>query len=285
MLIHQFAEMADEVLKEGFRRDMLRQALREFRESSVAFDFQDVTPIPDDEWRDLQGFTIELMNNDMFDTPYPACALCYQADDFDRMIMISKFDRKEFFGKASGDYEVVYGERTRAGNIPISIISAGIYVGYPPKDVLEYLPGKNKASIVIRDIHYIDAGVQASFSQKEFANGMAEQIFQNIAALLGLLNARGVTLVDQPAPEKLNKARARKGLHPISASKKVLIRVGDRRVSVSGHSGSHASPRMHWRRGHVRRLESGKIVKVRPHLVGNIGQAAKPDYSVVRVSP
>ena len=36
------------------------------------------------------------------------------------------------------------------------------------------------------------------------------------------------------------------------------------------HGGTHASPRMHDRRGHLRRLRSGKNVWVKPHKVGDV---------------
>jgi Protein of unknown function (DUF2786) len=43
--------------------------------------------------------------------------------------------------------------------------------------------------------------------------------------------------------------------------------------------GTHASPRLHWRRGHIRRLPSGECTQVRPCLVGHksLGQIEK-DY-------
>jgi hypothetical protein len=34
--------------------------------------------------------------------------------------------------------------------------------------------------------------------------------------------------------------------------------------------GTHASPRLHERRGHLRRMRSGKEVWVKPHKVGNV---------------
>lgn len=43
--------------------------------------------------------------------------------------------------------------------------------------------------------------------------------------------------------------------------------------------GSHASPRLHWRRGHVRRYGTGTQAWVRPHLVGSVeGGVILHDY-------
>lgn len=290
MLIHQFAEMVEEVLT-GEVKDSMLASFRLASKAAVVFDFQDVTAIPDEEWSSLQGFTIDLMRNGVFQAPYRNCVLSYQADDSDRIIIISDGKLIQGMFDGVGDYEVLYGERLRMSKTPIVIASAVVFLGDVPEHSAANLPNEPRNGLPVigmRKIHYAHGNIGPA--EIEDANlpiwkQLLNQIFQNCAALFGLLNSRGVTLLDEPAPERLNKARARKGLHPIVASKKVVIRVGDRRVSVSGETGGHASPRMHWRRGHVRRLESGKIVKVRPHLVGNIGQAAKPDYSVVRVLP
>lgn len=70
------------------------------------------------------------------------------------------------------------------------------------------------------------------------------------------------------APERLNKARLKKGRVPLSAFHKVTL-PGKPAGGVSGE-GHHASPRMHWRRGHYRTLSWGQVVPVSPCLVGVI---------------
>lgn len=47
--------------------------------------------------------------------------------------------------------------------------------------------------------------------------------------------------------------------------------------------GTHASPRLHWRRGHIRHLRSGRKVPVRPTLVGLAERGfIDKDYAVSR---
>ena len=89
-----------------------------------------------------------------------------------------------------------------------------------------------------------------------------------------------------PAPEKLNRKRAKKGRVPLFEYK-VLDIVADvlspPKETTHEHSsmGHHASPRMHSRRGHVRKLASGKATWVRNAIVGkpSRGQIIK-EYAV-----
>lgn len=94
-----------------------------------------------------------------------------------------------------------------------------------------------------------------------------------------LLLSRDVHHRVEPAPVKLNKHRARKGKSPIPERHFITIRPGAvHRAKGDGH-GTHASPRTHWRRGHVRRLATGKITAVAPCIV-NGADAALPTYRV-----
>lgn len=88
-----------------------------------------------------------------------------------------------------------------------------------------------------------------------------------------------------PAPVKLNKKRAKKGRVPMYEYK-VLDIVADilhaPTSAVMPHQGgTHASPRMHKRRGHIRRLASGRTTWVRNMIIGKPGAGAvEKEYSV-----
>jgi len=87
-----------------------------------------------------------------------------------------------------------------------------------------------------------------------------------------------------PAPTKLNKKRVKRDRPPLYEYK-VLDIVADVMAPVQAskphQGGSHASPRMHKRRGHIRRLTSGKNTWVRNTIVGKPrrGEVIK-DYAV-----
>lgn len=88
-----------------------------------------------------------------------------------------------------------------------------------------------------------------------------------------------------PSPVKLNKKRAKRGKPPLYEYKVLDIVAdvlqGPVSASKPHQGGSHASPRMHKRRGHVRRLTSGKQTWVRNAIIGkpSRGQVIK-DYAV-----
>ncbi len=87
---------------------------------------------------------------------------------------------------------------------------------------------------------------------------------------IGCLNADGIVQTEQKEPKFTNKQRAAKGKPPLFGYTLVDIDTSAIKMpGMRGAGGSHASPRLHWRRGHVRRYASGKISMVRPCLVGD----------------
>jgi len=97
-----------------------------------------------------------------------------------------------------------------------------------------------------------------------------------------VINCANVTPADIEAPAALNKKRKANGKQPFF-SYKVLQLADERRESGArdGSGGQHASPRMHLRRGHLRRLES-KSIWVRPTMVNAESKrgAVFKDYAV-----
>lgn len=81
---------------------------------------------------------------------------------------------------------------------------------------------------------------------------------------VGLMSLKLASIVTAPPPEKLNKARVRSGKQALSEV--VTVRIKDWKKGDQ-LGGQHASPRPHWRRGHVRRISDGKVVLVTPHAV------------------
>jgi hypothetical protein len=96
-----------------------------------------------------------------------------------------------------------------------------------------------------------------------------------------VINCANVTTYDVLAPTALNRKRTEKGKQPFF-SYKILQLFDDKKSSSSKGVGlQHSSPRMHLRRGHLRRLDN-KVVWVRPAMVGaesNHGVILK-DYAV-----
>jgi hypothetical protein len=96
-----------------------------------------------------------------------------------------------------------------------------------------------------------------------------------------VINCANVQTADINTPAALNKKRQAKGKQPFF-SYKILQLTDDRQEPERGPGGgSHASPRMHLRRGHLRRLPN-KVVWVRPSMVsaGSEAGVVSKDYAV-----
>lgn len=99
-----------------------------------------------------------------------------------------------------------------------------------------------------------------------------------LCGILGLLAAQGVRSTHQKGPSFINRQRAAKGKLPIYSFWWVDVDPTVLRMPGIKNGGSHATPRLHLRRGHIRRLASGALVNVRPCLVGS------PELGVVEKS-
>jgi hypothetical protein len=104
---------------------------------------------------------------------------------------------------------------------------------------------------------------------------------QAVIQACSVINCANVTTAEISVPASLNKKRQEKGKQPFFSYKVLQLSDERRESGKSGAGGSHASPRMHLRRGHLRRLNT-KVVWVRPSMV-NVGTntgAVLKDYAV-----
>lgn len=105
-------------------------------------------------------------------------------------------------------------------------------------------------------------------SPESFPKQHAEADNSLVLAFLTALNCCNVRRVEHPPSRTLNKSRARKGKQPIFSFWTLELTPSSNDPSV-GLDGTHASPRVHLRRGHVRRRHgSDKWWWVQPHMVG-----------------
>jgi hypothetical protein len=87
-----------------------------------------------------------------------------------------------------------------------------------------------------------------------------------------MINSRTTEITREVAPDRLNRARLKRNRAPLYNHTVVRI-VPQRFVTPGdGHGGTHASPRLHWRRSHIRTLQRGtpeeRRVLIRRMLVG-----------------
>ena len=89
----------------------------------------------------------------------------------------------------------------------------------------------------------------------ETANALA---FEATLSFLKLVNCRNVAIGSEPVPEKLRRARMKRG-QCAGFTRHVLDLRTDSLNASAASGGTHASPRLHLRRGHIRRLRKGNI--------------------------
>lgn len=82
------------------------------------------------------------------------------------------------------------------------------------------------------------------------------------------MNCENVQTAEVAPPTKLNAKRVKNGKPPLD-SYHVLVLPGGAAGDHQGGSAIRNGPRVHWRRGHLRRLGDGRVIWVRHALVGN----------------
>lgn len=117
-------------------------------------------------------------------------------------------------------------------------------------------------------------------TQEEFSERDSDYV-RWVAAFVTLLNCNNIKRINVEPPRALNKARGRRGKMPLYSYWTLDIDLASSR-SGSYLGGTHASPRLHLRRGHPRQLRAGKWCWVNPHVVGKkeLGIVAK-DYRLI----
>lgn len=96
----------------------------------------------------------------------------------------------------------------------------------------------------------------------KFANGFP------LACFLSAMNCSNVYSVEDRPSVALNKARVRRGKQPLFSTWTLSISIPKERRDSVALGGSHASPRVHLRRGHPREYKPGSWTWVQPCAVG-----------------
>lgn len=266
MRLHNFLE---ELSRTTTRNPQYVEGFVEHCADCVQFDFGDVTDIPGEEWKGLQDYGVDLLRVGKFALPFKDICYSYKADDVEFLSVCNIAVERE-----KPDTPLLFMSLARWFNGAIIGLDSGFLE-------LPKLAATGMFEVLWQSIIDRHEGI----SELDYETQLMMEA-RNIIALTCLLHANGLETRIEPAPEKLNKARARKGKPPIGEIRTVRIKLGEKTYAASGkETGTHASPRLHWRRGHVRRLPSGEITNVRPCLVGSadLGRVDHDHYAVERV--
>jgi hypothetical protein len=256
--------------------DYMRELILLQAKDRPQFDMGDMFDrLSDDDLQAFYRYGMECMQHDLLTGPFPHIILSFRVRDED--------------DQSADDHLMLIDCDEETG-----LFSVDHYIALPPGGEPEYVvgmafdftgePAGNTDPGRI-NFRFGDLRVLIGTPSGEVAElDMATETASFLVAFLAILSADGAKIVTTPAPAALNKRRAKKGKPPIGEIREVRIVVGGKQYHASGEAhGSHRSPRLHWRRGHIRRLASGGITNVRPCLVGvaSDGPAPVPSYRVV----
>ena len=209
---------------------------------------------------DYKAFVLysgDLINHNMFKLPYDKVSLSFHFHAENNMIV----EQKE-----NNHFEIrIFQELDPTEDIPIPIIDALLYKFHFITDEIE-----NNPSFVIDEIRELTLQDQITEELQKELLSAAQVHISAMLAIVGLLSSEGAIVDVKKAPKFINKKRIAKGLAPIGDLHEIKIVVGGVKYKVSGDSESGTKKRLHWRRGHIRRLHKGGITNVRPCLVGQL---------------
>jgi hypothetical protein len=98
---------------------------------------------------------------------------------------------------------------------------------------------------------------------------------------IAVMNCSNVKIIESSEKKLINKKREASGELPLFTYKTLHINSDEQEKQKGEKMGTHASPRVHLRRGHIRTMANGKSVWVHPCVVGDKAKGiVHKDYSV-----
>lgn len=95
-----------------------------------------------------------------------------------------------------------------------------------------------------------------------------QQLCIALFCFFSAMNCSNVAISESKPSPSLAKARARRGKQPLFSTWTLEFNIPGNRVEKNSSSGTHASPRVHLRRGHIREYRQGMFTWVQPCAVG-----------------
>jgi len=194
-----------------------------------------------------------LSNNDYFKLPYTHC-----------------------YFETSSQGKGVYGlllEQINDDTIICNIIQDS-KIGFEPQ-LLEFEAFHMKDDVMLRVRNTVESHELYGYNE---AKVLAEMCFAFVGAACRMMNCSNVELVNN-IPSKLKQSRIKKGKSPLFEFKTLHIKQNTKKNIQQGN-GTHKSPRVHLRRGHIRRLPTGTTTWVQPCMVGSADGIVHKDYTV-----
>lgn len=205
-----------------------------------AFALPDLTPIEREFWRD--GLV-----------PLPAEICWYE-------FRLNGIRTALLIGEDKSDdplWTVMRVDTDREGTFSFDGVSAGIR--------RRRNPSIGQAEIEIVGNQKAIQGADRTFGDDGIRTLFASSVVLSIYLTL-MIGSKSTDVMTEEPPERLNRQRAKNGLRPLEIHR--VVTIAPKRFRLPGAGGTHASPRLYWRRSHLRRLGSGKQIVIPRFLVG-----------------
>jgi len=248
-------------------------------------------------------FARSLIERKIFRLPFPAViyefASHFANDEGEevipgrQLVMIADVSELPDATSIGHEYEPAHPNFIAMGGSTINAGSADGCTCILPPAVLRLLPS---GDIDCSSIYAVARDAGGHLSEADVA-GWHEEMWNNMRKALGeclccttLLMSKSVERRVEPAPEKLNRRREKKGKLPIPPTTFVKLELGAIQGPRLDLGGKHASPCIHYRAGHIRILHRGtpqqREVPVASAIVGRgeYGDLIKKDYLVTQAN-
>lgn len=241
----------------------------------ACFDFGEISAkIADDKtYVGLVDYAYELAQEDQFELAYESVSYCWEGDN----VMFNCFCAHPKQGNLA---VLVFVAR----KLPFKLLSIGILrihdFGKLPKQGERVCAQTSSRNLWC-------ANKSSVFNEKKdtYFTGVTFRII----ALTVMRGAKHFRTRTVEVGEKLNKKREKRGLPKIMPFHTVYFDVGGKEYSADGTpKGLGAQKRMHWRRGHFRRLSTGKTIHVRACMINDFeleSKVEKPLYKIREKEP
>ena len=265
----------------AFRPGPILSAIEPIFDQAVLFSFPQIDLI---ELEAHCEFAVDLYVRGLFRLPFPFTALAFERDlgpphgRRGGMMILGHHPTGEVMAITCSEVD---DQHKVTSAVPIALMDKATF----EKD--------GEHGVKIWESHTVpivsDVIVRAMYGPGEAGiNRMRQRMANNVVNAMGLvvlLMSKGVSTQHVPAPERLNRAREKKGkpLHRDryvvsidAAHMRTIYNADGSTDDITGHT--RGSPRLHWRRGHYRTLNRGedgeRVIPVAPALIGANEQAS-----------
>lgn len=225
-------------------------------------------------------FGVECFVNGIFRLPFRETAFEFQEPSrrlFAHMIevgkraegskeLLQKYEAGEFAGEVAE-------EMTELSKDPDLVLQAFVWTkllkNWEPYCNLRIKNSNSNLSVEVKSPNFSRYDMyERDADYRSHMIGDGELISHSLLGYWSALNSKTILVDRSEASRKLNDRREKKGKPPLCSFSSVKLDLPKLRTADRETIGTHASPTIHFRRGHLRHLPNDKVVPVAPCIVG-----------------